>query len=160
MAVTWHRDESTTPPVFRIDGVFDETAVLNDLAAQLTGPAVLDLSNVRRMSSAGTRNWLNLIRRVKARQLVLRACSRAMVEQMNMLLDFTGGAKVESIIVPYQCPTCESTNNVLVHVAALRAQLTQGQLKRQVCPTCQIAMDLTEDADSYFLFLRYVDTAR
>jgi hypothetical protein len=157
--VTWRRDQSV-PPVFTIEGVIDEQAPLTDLVSEITGPAVLDLRNVRRISSAGTRNWLTLMRAVKGHKIVLRACSRALVEQMNMLLDFTGGAKVESIFAPFQCPACERTENTLYQISELRQQLIHKTLKRPSCSSCDRPMELTEDQEGYFQFLRYVDTGR
>jgi hypothetical protein len=155
-SVTWRRDNST-PPIFTLEGVFDETATLADLAGAISGPAILDLRGVRRISSAGTRNWLHLMRRLPDR-MILRACSRALVEQMNMLFDFTGGARVESVVVPFQCGTCERMENLVVHVSELRQQLAAGQLRTPRCANCRnLEMTLTEDPDGYFQFLRYVD---
>jgi hypothetical protein len=154
-SVTWRRDQST-PPTIVLEGVLDETANLEDLAKLLDAPVVLDLRGIRRVSSAGTRNWLNLVRRVYANKLPLRACSTALVEQMNMLLDFTGGANVESILVPFECAACSRSENILIAVPSLRAQLTQGPLKQPSCPQCKSAMELAADAESYFMFLRYI----
>jgi hypothetical protein len=159
MPVTWRCDE-TSPPVYTLAGILDETANLQELAAHLVGPAVLDLRDVRRISSAGTRNWLTLMRRIPSQKLVLRACSRAVVEQMNMLLDFTGAAKVESVVVPFECPNCQHNENVLAPVAELRRQLVQGPPQGPACSECRTQMTLTEDPDGYFMFLRYVDTTR
>jgi hypothetical protein len=159
MSVTWRYEEST-PPVYLLAGILDETANLSELATRITGPTILDLRDVRRISSAGTRNWLTLIRNIPAQKIVLRACSRAVVEQMNMLLDFTGGAKVESVVLPFECPTCEHFDNVLAPVGELRRQLIQGAPQSPACTRCRTQMTLAEDPHGYFMFLRYVDTTR
>src|SRR5437868_9696950 len=86
-------------PTIKLAGVIDEDNHLAELADKLgVGRAVIDLGDVERINSCGTRDWVNWIADLESRgvQPVLVACSPAIVAQLNLVKNFSGGAIVKS----------------------------------------------------------------
>src|SRR5688572_6381314 len=94
----------------KLAGVIDEDNHLAELADKLgDGRALIDLGDVERINSCGTRDWVNWIAQLEARgvQPVLVECSPAIVAQLNLVKNFSGSAVVKSFYVPYYCSECD-----------------------------------------------------
>src|SRR4051794_33919959 len=75
----------------KLTGVIDEDNRLVELADKVsTGRALIDLGDVERINSCGTRDWVNWIAELEARgiQPVLVECSPAIVAQLNLVKNF------------------------------------------------------------------------
>jgi hypothetical protein len=153
MAVTFTVESSSAPPVVKLEGVLDEQTSLDALEPHLGAAAVLDLQGLRRINSAGINRWIAFVRR-NGQKLTLRACSRVMVDHLNMVLEFKGSARIESFVVPYHCMHCDSDEEVVVNAAAMRKQLASATQPRK-CPRCGLASQLDDDPAEYFQFLRF-----
>ena len=138
----------------KLTGIIDEDNRLSELADRLgAGRALIDLGDVERINSCGTRDWVNWIADLEARgvQPVLVGCSPAIVAQLNLVKNFSGGAIVKSFYVPYHCPDCDVEKVLLVDVADLGPPPHEPPACR--CDECDCVMDFDDMADSYFAFL-------
>ncbi|MCA9680041.1 MAG: hypothetical protein H6709_14810 [Kofleriaceae bacterium] len=138
--------------IVALNGVLDENADLRPLT-ELSGEVSFDLSGVRRISSTGVREWIELMRHLDRRcRVSLVACSPASVTQLNLISNFRGRAQVESFMAPYECPTCGAEREVLVDsVTVLR---TGGlSVPPQSCGDCATPMELSELPERYLVFL-------
>ena len=113
---------------------------------------VLDLSQVRRINSAGVREWVNFVAELgrQGRLLVFESCSVAVVQQLNMVVDFRGGAQVRSILLPYYCGTCDAERLQLLDVSGASPTLATVL----PCATCGESMEFDDLPESYLSFLR------
>jgi anti-anti-sigma regulatory factor len=163
----WQLDQVGGRLTVQLVGVLDENADLRPLA-ELSGEVAIDLSGVRRISSTGVREWIDLMRALDGRcRVALVACSPASVTQLNLISNFRGQAQVESFIAPYACSECGVEREVLLDAAAtsrairlLRAAISQGltSLPSLPCAECGATMELAEIPERYLTFL--IDQAR
>ena len=138
----------------KLAGIIDEDNQLAELADKLgVGRAVIDLGDIERINSCGTRDWVNWIAALEARgvQPVLVACSPAIVAQLNLVKNFSGGAVVKSFYVPYYCGTCDDEKVLLVDVADLGPPPHEPPSCR--CDECESVMSFDDMPDAYFAFL-------
>jgi len=141
-------------------GILDENADLRPLA-ELSGEVAIDLSGVRRISSTGVREWIDLMRALDGRcTIALVACSPASVTQLNLIANFRGGAQVESFIAPYECGRCGAEREFLLDTTAATRVPGRGVLCLPTlpCPECDSVMELSELPERYLTFL--IDQAR
>ena len=102
----WQLDQVGGRLTVALVGILDENADLRPLA-ELRGEVAIDLSGVRRISSTGVREWIDLMRALDGQcRVSLVACSPASVTQLNLIANFRGKAQVESFIAPYECGAC------------------------------------------------------
>ena len=81
----------------------------------------------------------------------LLECSIAIVEQLNLISNFSCGADIESIQVPFACDACGAELAGLFKVEALKgAQLKIPSLK---CPKCGGEAAFDDIPEEYFNFL-------
>ncbi len=137
-----------------IAGIIDEDNELAALVDQIPPGAVrIDLGQVRRINSLGVRDWVEWVKRLEAKhvQVVLVACSPAVIAQLNMIFGFAGQGAVESFYIPYVCPSCDVDRTLLVAVAALGPP--PHEPPPCTCDQCGQAMEFDDVAASYFMFL-------
>lgn len=162
----WQLDQVGGRLTVALVGILDENADLRPLA-ELRGEVAIDLSGVRRISSTGVREWIDLMRALDGQcRVALVACSPASVTQLNLIANFRGQAQVESFIAPYECGTCHSEREVLLDANATartmrpRAGISQPlpSLPQLPCTQCGAQMELAEIPERYLTFL--IDQAR
>ncbi len=131
-------------------GVLDENADLRPLG-ELSGDVAIDLSGVKRISSTGVREWIDLMRALDGRcHVTLVACSPPTVTQLNLIANFRGAAEVESFIAPYECAKCGAEREVLLDATA--ASHRGPHVPRLSC-ACGQPMQLSELPERYLTFL-------
>jgi len=142
--------------VVELFGDFDETADLRELASALRGPVAIDLGGIRRINSAGVREWIEFVRNLpEVTELRLIGCSKVSVAQLNLIENFRGPARVESFWAPYAC-SCGNEREILLEAtergvaAGVRARVPSAP---PVVCECGCVMELDELPDRYFLFL-------
>jgi len=142
--------------VVELLGDFDETADLRELASALCGPVAIDLGGVRRINSAGVREWIEFVRNLPlVTDLLLVGCSKVSVAQLNLIENFRGPARVESFWAPYAC-ACGNEREILLEATergAARVGVARVPSAPPVVCECGRIMELDELPDRYFLFL-------
>src|SRR4029077_8866892 len=93
----------------KITGAIDESFNGAGLVSDLHGDTIFHLGGITRFSSFGVREWVNMMRALKGRvrHALLVECSPAVVNQLNVVVDFTAGAHVKSFHLPFVCPKCQ-----------------------------------------------------
>lgn len=117
----------------------------------LRGRVVFDMAGIRRINSFGVREMLNFLETLgRACQIEAERCSTTVVNQLNMLPEFSRKLRVRSIIAPMECGKCG-------HEADVKVDLPVGGRRAVVplleCDTCQSPMTMAEPEDRYFAFL-------
>jgi len=115
--------------------------------------AVIDVSGLARMTSFGVRQWLKGMEGLQKsiQDLYLLGCPMLFVDQLNMVLNFAGSAKVLTVVAPYTCNACSTETGEIVDVVAERTNLT-SQPPEKKCARCGGKLELDETAESYFAF--------
>jgi hypothetical protein len=139
--------------VVELYGDFDETADLRELASALRGPVAIDLGGIRRINSAGVREWIEFVRNLpEVTELRLVGCSKVSVAQLNLIDNFRGPARVESFWAPYCC-TCGNEREILLEARDACGVRPRLPTAPPVVCECGQVMELDELPDRYFLFL-------
>lgn len=142
--------------VVTLDGDIDENAGLFDLTPVLAGSVVLDLGGIRRINSAGVREWVNFIRDSDPRtdHLALSNCSPAIVMQMNMIANFRGNAEITSFYAPLVCPACDREQDERIDVTPEIVRDLPDRIPDFTCTKCQTVLELDDIPERYFAFLK------
>ncbi|CAN5755866.1 hypothetical protein BH11MYX2_BH11MYX2_03000 [soil metagenome] len=117
--------------------------------------AVIDLGGITFMTSFGVRQWLRSMAAIPptVTHLYLLRCPTIIVDQLNMILNFGGRAKILSLAAPFICSSCSATSKDIVDVLAEGSMIQQGLLAPRSCKKCNGALVLDELVESYFACL-------
>jgi hypothetical protein len=88
----------------------------------------------------------------KGVKLTFEECSTAIVEQINLISNFTCGGKVESIFVPFSCQNCKSELVGLFKTDALKA-LDLNNIPPLKCTKCGGEAAFDDIPEEYFSFM-------
>jgi len=148
-SLTWTIDKANGRTLVALNGEFTEASDFASLLPQLASPVTLDLSGVRRINSAGVREWVNFAAalRKQANDVVLERCSVPVVHQMNMIANFRGDSPVRSIYAPYFCTSCNREHAELVELSQ-NVSLADSL----PCPKCGATMEFDDLPDQFLSF--------
>src|SRR5678816_3934815 len=138
----------------RISGLVDERFQgYGDIGPTKT--KILDVSGMTRMTSFGVRQWLKAMDALpkSITDLYLLGCPTFFVDQLNMVLNFGGAAKILTAIAPHTCPSCGVESGELIDVFAERGNLARGALPDKECARCGGKLEFDETAEAYFAFV-------
>ncbi len=116
---------------------------------------VLDLGGVKKISSFGIREWVDFVTTANklCRSMILVECTPKVVDQLNMVANFTGGGRVFSFYAPFKCDYCDSEHRVLLQVDKDFETIKTMKLAERPCPSCKEAMYFDEDGATFFSYL-------
>jgi DNA-directed RNA polymerase subunit RPC12/RpoP len=134
-----------------IEGRINEAFDGEGIGAQVRGQAtIFDLRDVDRITSFGVRGWLKMMEVAALPEAYFVMCSESVVNQVTMIHQFCGVAKVHSIVAPYLCGACAAEFGVPFD-AVSDAELLKGRQPPHVaCPECGSLSELDEDPWAFF----------
>jgi len=135
-----------------LTGRLDDTVQLAELAARLpAGDTVIETSGVGFVNSVGMREWVQLIRALRARGgVTLEAVSDRLMAQMNLVVEFrAGGIRISSFHAACVCPACGREATPLIDAVAHADELRAQRAPRLPCPECGAAMELADFPERY-----------
>lgn len=139
--------------VVRLSGSIDETIDFDQSIG--TPPTELHVycKEVARINSTGVKGWIKYFQAQMAKGLKLKFfdCSPSIVQQINLIVNFTAGGSVESISVPFSCEKCSAELIGVFSVADLKQM--NMQIPDQTCTKCQGKALFDDIASEYFGFL-------
>ncbi len=97
------KEQKGTALVVRMTGSIEENVNLDQLIGVPAPQMIINCKGVSRINSVGVKGWIKYFQGAQAKgtQLIFQECSPAIVEQMNLISNFTCGGTVESIFVPF-----------------------------------------------------------
>ncbi len=152
----WASEQDGAVQVLRLSGDMDENANLFEIKAAVSGRVRIDLGEVRRINSAGVRDWVNFIRELEVvtDHLTLFNCSPAIVMQMNMIANFRGHADVTSIFAPLACPQCDHEQDGRIELSSEIVDALPETIPEFHCDECGALLELDDIPERYFAFLK------
>jgi hypothetical protein len=139
--------------VVRLSGSIEESVNFD----QLIGPPPKELhvicKEVPRINSVGVKAWIKYFTTASAQgtKLSFSECSTAIVEQINLISNFTAGGPIESIYVPFSCTSCKTELVGLFKTVDIKKiSLQLPELKCSKCGGKAVFDDIPEE---YFGFL-------
>ncbi|MFH2010175.1 MAG: hypothetical protein ABI333_26490 [bacterium] len=139
----------------RFIGTIDEDFDGKGAAEGVKGTLVLDLGEVRRISSFGIREWVDFIKEVetKTHAVYFIECSPKILDQFNMVANFGGSGKVLSFYAPYRCDYCDDDRRRLVQVDESYELIKNLSLPDVPCDSCGNPEYFDEDPAAFFTYL-------
>lgn len=131
-----------------LTGVIDETFKRGQLVEGRQGVLVLDLDNVRRITSYGVREWVLAMSEVQGHCFFIR-CRPAIVSQFNMVGNFGGHGQLVSMYAPYACARCGMDIEVLVDRRQGAASLAPANV---TCPECRTPAEFDDIPETFFSY--------
>ena len=131
-----------------LEGDLTEGESLRDLRVE-ADRVVFNLSRVRYVNSEGSRRLIQFFDGLHDTEITLELCSPAIVDLINMVPMMVTLAKIESVIVPLECPDCLNETDMRVHLPAAG----RPELEYPECEECGVATELAALPERYFAFL-------
>jgi anti-anti-sigma regulatory factor len=139
--------------VVRLTGSVEESVNFDQLIGPPPGELWINCKEIPRINSVGVKAWIKYFQSAQAKGTKLKfvECSTSIVEQINLISNFTCGGIVESIFVPFSCTGCKSELVGLFKCEDLKKlQLRLPDLKCSKCGGKAVFDDIPEE---YFGFL-------
>ncbi len=138
----------------KLTGSIEENVDFGTLIGQPTAQKIdLLLKEVPRINSVGVKAWIKYFQGIAAKgvKLNFKECSTAIVEQINLISNFTCGGTVESIYVPFCCGSCNTELLGLFRAGDLKK--INFQIPDLKCSKCGGAASFDDIPEEYFGFL-------
>ncbi|MCX5742530.1 MAG: hypothetical protein NT062_08545 [Proteobacteria bacterium] len=163
-------DPTTAPPKLLVErfadggiaclkftGMIDESFDGKQLGASIACETlVLDLGGVKKISSFGIREWVDFMAaatKAATRATILVECAPKVVDQLNMVANFAGAARVFSCYAPFRCDYCDSEHRVLLQIDRDLEAIRSMKLAERPCPSCHEGMYFDDDGATFFSYL-------
>ena len=118
---------------------------------------LIDLSGITLVSSVGIREWVILIKLWSEKyKIIYEKCSICFVDQINMVPDCLGAAKMRSCYAPFFCSACDAEKICLIDIASHKLALMQQEIPTFYCDCCNAApLEFDALEESYFSFMHF-----
>jgi hypothetical protein len=147
------KEQKGSAVLVRLSGSIEESVNFDQLIGPPPAELIVSCKEVPRINSVGVKAWIKYFQGAQAKntKLTFIECSTAIVEQINLISNFTCGGTVESIYVPFACTGCKSELVGLFKAADLKKlNLQLPELKCSKCGGKAVFDDIPEE---YFGFL-------
>jgi anti-anti-sigma regulatory factor/DNA-directed RNA polymerase subunit RPC12/RpoP len=137
----------------RLVGSIEESVNFDQIVGPPESEMVINCKEIPRINSVGVKAWIKYFQSCQAKGTKLKfiECSTSIVEQINLISNFTCGGIVESIYVPFSCVQCKAELLGLFKTEDLkRLQMNIPELKCSKCGNKAVFDDIPEE---YFGFL-------
>lgn len=145
--------------VWHFRGFLNENVTVSAIKAAPGETLKLDLSELTAINSIGMRGFSQMIRAFGAAPIEIHKAPVCFVEAVNSVPSLVGGAqyghRIRSLHVPYACPSCRATADVLTEASAVSVGPRGVSLPPAPCPRCRTAMTPSTVLDDYMMFLLY-----
>jgi serine/threonine protein kinase len=140
----------------KLSGAIDERFQADELHRALKPVSVLDLGEIRRITSFGVRQWSEAMRTLPAEieHLYLVRCPPCFIDQLNMVINFGGRAEVVTASAIFFCSQCNDERTLPIDVFGELPQLEAGNLAPAECVVCHGTLELGDDPMQYLRFAR------
>jgi len=151
--LTVTRQQTQAGLLIEMSGAIEENVHFEQLIGNFTGTLTVNCRGVTRINSVGVKTWIRYFESLKAqgKPFKFTEVSYPLIEQLNMIINFSCGGEVESILLPFSCISCQKE-----FVASCKtAELKQNGLKvpRVKCEKNECAAQFDDDPEEYLYFL-------
>jgi anti-anti-sigma regulatory factor len=139
--------------VVRLSGAIEESANFDNLIGSVVGELHVNCKEVPRINSVGVKGWIKYFQALQTKGVKLKfiECSTAIVEQANLISNFTCGGTIESIYVPFACESCRTELIGLFKTEDLKK--LNFELPALKCSKCGGKTVFDDIPEEYFGFL-------
>jgi anti-anti-sigma regulatory factor len=138
----------------KLSGSIEESVNFEALIGPTPSKLIVNCKEIPRINSVGVKAWIKYFGALqqKGTQLTLLECSAAIVEQINLISNFSCGAAVESVYVPFSCGSCGAELFGLFPTETLKKNGLQVPSVK--CTKCGGQAEFDDIPEEYFGFLQ------
>lgn len=139
--------------VVKLTGTIEENVNFDQIIGPPPEELEINCREVSRINSVGVKTWIKYFQgcQAKGTKLVFSECSTPIVEQINLISNFTCGGKVKSIFVPFLCTQCRSELIGLFETMSLKDFVSNPTPLK--CSKCGGRAEFDDIPEEYFGFL-------
>lgn len=139
--------------VVALTGTIEESVNFEEVIGEVSGELQVNCKGIPRINSVGVKSWIKYFQGLtdKGVKIKFHECSTAIVEQINLISNFSCGGEVESIYVPYSCTDCDKEFEVLYTTEQLKK--LNFEVPEVDCPEGTGKAEFDDIPDEYFNFL-------
>jgi anti-anti-sigma regulatory factor/endogenous inhibitor of DNA gyrase (YacG/DUF329 family) len=137
-----------------LSGAVDENfSWESELGAVDTKAVHINCKDVTRINAVGVRSWIRYLQDLhkKGIEISFVQCSTAVIEQMNLISNFSCGGRVESLAIPFFCGQCRT--DLVAWLRTQQIERIRDRIPDMNCPKCTGKVKFDDIADEYFGFL-------
>lgn len=147
------KTQQGTVLLVRISGSIEESVNFDQLIGPPPAELHVNCKEIPRINSVGVKAWIKYFQAAQAKGTKIKfiECSSAIVDQFNLISNFSAGGTVESIYVPFSCSSCKTELMGLFKTEDLKKlNFEIPELKCSKCGNKAVFDDIPEE---YFGFL-------
>ena len=135
-------------------GKIDANGVdISKLTEKVDGDCIFNLKKVEYVNSIGMKEWIGFMETFsKGRTITFEECSPSIINQINIIPEFSNYAKVNSFFAVFVCEECQLHTDHLFDTK-LGYKKIMEESEKMVCKSCGHPMELDEYPKSYYSFL-------
>lgn len=137
----------------KLSGTIEESVNLEEIIGTFSGQLVVNCRGITRINSVGVKTWIRYFQALKAQghSFSFVECPHPIIEQMNVISNFSCGGKVESVLLPYSCSKCEKEFVANVKTNDLIARGLQ--IPKVKCEKADCGAVFDDDPEEFLYFL-------
>jgi anti-anti-sigma regulatory factor len=147
------KEQKGSALVVRLTGSIEESVNFDQLIGPPPGELWVNCKEIPRINSVGVKAWIKYFQgaQQKGTKLKFEECSIAIVEQINLISNFTCGGEVQSIYVPFAYGKCGAELVGLFTQDALKK--VNFQIPPLKCTKCGGEAAFDDIPEEYFSFM-------
>ncbi len=147
------KEQKGSISVYKLSGNIEEDTHLEEILGPPKPQMEIHCKNISRINSIGVKTWIKYFQGCQkaGSKITYVECSTAIVEQINLILNFNCGGTVESVYLPFSCTQCRTELAGLFKVVDLKKlNMTLPTLK---CTKCSGKAEFDDIPEDYLAFL-------
>ena len=136
-----------------LQGSLEEQLTLEEQIGEFKGDLMVNCRGITRLNSVGVKMWMRYFQTLKNRGVNFKfaECPPAIVEQLNLISNFSCGGEVLSILLPFSCDKC--ANDFVANVSTQELKANQLILPKVKCEKPDCGAQFDDDPSEYLYFL-------
>ena len=148
LTVEWGSSSDET--MYVLSGSINERFNYHSIPLLLSPRVIFQLSQIRTLNSSGVRAWVYFMRQFDAvADLSFAECSVPLLDQLNIVPQMMGNARVVSFYAPYYCKSCDEEEACLIDTKT-HANVLLSRQAPEMEHTCGTVMHFDALEDCYF----------
>ena len=151
--LTVNKQQTKDGLLVELSGTIEENVLFEQMVGPFEGILTVRCKGVTRINSIGVKTWMRYFQDLKVNGKVFKFvdCSYPIIEQLNMISNFSCGGEVVSVLLPFSCVKCQSEFVASCKTADLKA--SGLQIPKVKCEKPECAAQFDDDPEEYLYFL-------
>ncbi len=148
-----NKQQSKDGLVVELSGAIEENVHFEQMIGPFEGTLTVNCREVTRINSVGVKTWIRYFQTLKQQGKCFKFvdCSYPIIEQLNMISNFSCGGEVESVLLPFSCIKCQKEFVAVCPTSELKAN--DLKIPDVKCEKTDCGAQFDDDPGEYLYFL-------